>query len=153
VFHFIKSTKTGKFECWEKNLNTNKLNNNTRFEYLGFQFDGFYTLLKSSSIASFYRKIKRSIRRGNFYSIFNKTQTKGELFKNRLYKRFTHLGAHRRRIYQRDKNDPSKFVVTEKYDWGNYLSYAYLAADIIPDNKIRKQVSKHWKKFHELIAR
>jgi hypothetical protein len=153
VFHFIRNESNGKFECWEKNLNTGKLNNNTRFEYLGFQFDGFYTLLKSSSIASYYRKMKRSIKRGNFYSIFNKTETKGELFKNRLYKRFTHLGAHRRRIYQLDKNDPSKFVVTEKYDWGNYLSYAYLAAKIIPDNKIKKQVRKHWKKFHELIER
>jgi hypothetical protein len=153
VFHFIRKEANGKFECWEKNLNTGKLNNNTRFEYLGFQFDGFYTLLKSSSIASFYRKMKRSIKRGNFYSIFNKTNTKGELFKNRLYKRFTHLGAQRRRKYQRDKNNPSQFVVTEKYDWGNYLSYAYLAARIIPDNKIRRQVRNHWKKFHELIIR
>jgi hypothetical protein len=151
VFHFIRDQKANQFNCFQKNLNTGKLQSNTKFEYLGFQFDGFNTLLKSSSLSNYYRKMKRSIRRGKYYSIFNKTKTKGELFKNRLYKRFTHLGAHRRRIYHRNRHDPSQFIVTEKYDWGNYLSYAYLASNIIPDNKIRRQVRNHWRKFHSLL--
>lgn len=151
VFHFTKNVSNNRFECQEKNLNTKKLQKNTKFEYLGFQFDGHYTLLKSSSIASYYRKMKRSIKRGFFYTNHNKTKTKGELFKNRLYKRFTHLGAGRRRIYQRDRNDKSKFVVTHEFDWGNYLSYAQLAANVIPDNKIPHQLKKHWRIFHRLI--
>jgi hypothetical protein len=153
VFHFIKEGEAARFECRQKNLNTGQLQINTKFEYLGFQFDGFHTYLKSSSLASYYRKMKRTIKRGYFYSVYNKTKTKGELFKNRLYKRFTHLGAHRRRIFQRDRSNPSHFVITHKFDWGNYLSYAYLAADVIPDNKIRRQVRKHWTKFHTLIKK
>jgi hypothetical protein len=152
VFHFIKNGNGNRFECKQKNLNTQKFQTNTTFEYLGFQFDGYHTLLKSSSLASYYRKMKRSIKRGYFYSVHNKTRTKGELFKNRLYKRFTHLGAHRRRIYQRDRNNSSHFILTHKYDWGNYLSYAYLAADVIPDNKIKRQVRKHWRKFHTILT-
>ena len=151
VFHFLKDNKTNRFNCFQKILNTGKLQSTTKFEYLGFEFDGFSTLLKSSSLSNYYRKMKRSIRRGKYYAMFNTTKTKGELFKNRLYKRFTHLGAHRRRIYQRDRHNPSQFIITEKYDWGNYLSYAYLAANIIVDNKIRHQLKKHWGKFHTLL--
>jgi hypothetical protein len=151
IFHFIREDNTSRFKCKEKNLSTSKFQTNTKFEYLGLQFDGFHTLLKSSSLASYYRKMKRSIKRGFFYSMHNKTKTKGELFKNRLYKRFTHLGAHRRRIYQRDIHHSNQFILTHKYDWGNYLSYAYLAANVISDNKIKQQIRNHWKKFHLLI--
>jgi len=151
IFHFIKDCNKNRYFCYEKNLNTKKLKDNTNFEYLGFQFDGHFAMLKSSSLAGYYRKMKRTIKRGFFYSNANKTKTKGILFKTRLYKRFTYLGAKRRMIYERDKHDKSKFNISHKYDWGNYLSYAKLAARIIPNNKIKSQISGHWKKFHSLI--
>ena len=151
VFHFLKNEKENRYYCSEKNLNTNRLQNNTNFEYLGFQFDGHYTLLKSSSIASYYRKMKRSFARGKFYTLHNKTKLKGELFKSRLYKRFTYLGSNRRRIYMRDKNHSDRFILSHKYDWGNFLTYAKLASMIIPDNKIAGQVKRHWKYFHKLV--
>ncbi|WP_207494514.1 reverse transcriptase domain-containing protein [Aridibaculum aurantiacum] len=150
LFHFYRNCGS-RLYCKEENLNTGKFNSNSNFQYLGFQFDGFHTYLKSSSIASYYRKMKRSIRRRKYYAIFNKTIHRGKLFKGSLFKRFTHIGAHRRRIYKRHPKIKSKFIITEKFDWGNYLSYAYMAAKVIPDNKIRKQLRRHWTKFHALL--
>ncbi|MFT4155187.1 reverse transcriptase domain-containing protein [Parafilimonas sp.] len=151
IFSFKFDKSSNRFICRQKNLKTNKLQNNTKFEYLGFQFDGKNTLLKNSSIASYYRKMKRSFARGTFYAFHNNTNTKGQLFKSRLYKRFTYLGAERRRIYKRDKTHKDRFILSHKFDWGNYLTYAQLAANIIDDNKISNQIKRHWNNFHKLI--
>lgn len=153
VFHFIYDNQAGRHYCFEKNLRTNKLQHNTRFEYLGFQFDGYHTLIKNSSISNYYRKMKRAFARSRFYAIHNKTETKGEIFKSRLYKKFTYIGAERRRIYQRHPNKSNKFILTNRYDWGNFITYAKLAEQTIVDNKIGRQMKKNWRKFHELMKK
>jgi hypothetical protein len=152
VFHFPFDNKADRHHCYEKNLNTNKIQSNTLFEYLGFQFDGFNTLIKSSSVANYYRKMKRSFARSRFYTYHNKTATKGKVFKTRLYKKFTHVGATRRRIYQRHPTKSDLFILSQKYDWGNFITYAKLAEKTIPDNKIGGQLKRHWRKFHELMT-
>ena len=151
VFHFTYNQLSQRHFCSEKNLNTNKLQENTLFEYLGFQFDGFNTLIKNSSISSYYRKMKRSFARSHFYTYHNRTKTKGKVFKSRLYKKFTFKGAKRRRIYQRHPSKSNVFIKTHIYDWGNFITYANLARDTIPDNKIKGQLKNHWKIFHELM--
>jgi hypothetical protein len=166
IFYFKYDSATSKYISFQKNLKTGKRQMNTNFEYLGFQFDGQRSLLKNSSLSNYYRKMKRSVSRGKFFAKFNNTKSKGELFKSRLYKRFTHIGAERRRIYERDKNDKSKFVLSHKYEWGNYLSYANMASRIMDDRNgkvgtseggikvttgIRKQIRRHWRIFHSLM--
>ena len=147
IFRFVKLAE--RYYCFEKNHNTNNLNTNTRFDYLGFSFDGKYTFLKSSSLSSYYRKMKKSIRRGAILSRrINVENTGGELFKRRLYKRFTYLGASRRRKYERDPIKANVWIKTEYNDWGNYLSYAFMAQRILKNNKIKGQLRKHWKIFH-----
>lgn len=153
VFHFAYDENAERHFCFEKNLNTNRLQNNTLFEYLGFQFDGFNTLIKSSSISNYYRKMKRTFARSRFYTYHNKTVTKGDVFKTRLYKKFTHVGASRRRIYQRHPNKSDIFILSHRYDWGNFITYAKLAEKTIPDNKIGGQLKRHWRKFHELMSK
>jgi Reverse transcriptase (RNA-dependent DNA polymerase) len=153
VFHFLYHQKLKRYFCNEKNLNTKKLQDNTLFEYLGFQFDGHYTLIKNSSISGFYRKMNRAFTRSNFYTYHNRTATKGKIFKSRLYKRFTQIGAERRRIYQRHPSKTNTFFLSHKYDWGNFITYANLAKETIPDNKIKGQLKKHWKKFHEIMKK
>ncbi|MDJ1473549.1 reverse transcriptase domain-containing protein [Xanthocytophaga flava] len=150
-FHFTYDSKAQRYFCWEKNLKTTLFLKTTQFEYLGFQFDGKITRLKNASLARFYRKMKKNFARGRFYTFHNNTNTKGILFKARLYKRFTHVGAQRRRIYVRDKKHKDRFNVSNKYDWGNFLTYANLAARVIPDNGIKNQVKRSWKIFHELM--
>jgi len=142
-----------RLECYQWNPSTNQFNHNTVFEYLGFAFDGRNVFLKSSSLAGFYRKMKRHIRRAKYHSKHNKTIHGGEIFKSRLYKRFTFKGASRRRIYKRHPTLTNKWILTLKYDWGNYLSYATMAAKIIPSNKIAHQVKNHWRIFHEELKK
>lgn len=151
IFHFLYDTNKNRHFCFEKNLNTNKLQNNTVFEYLGFQFDGYYTLIKNASLSNYYRKMHRSFARSQYYTFHNRTKTKGEVYKNRLYKRFTYLGASRRRIYQRHPHKSDKFTLSYKYDWGNFITYANLASNTISDNKIDQQLKRHWRIFHKLL--
>nr|WP_225986597.1 reverse transcriptase domain-containing protein [Rufibacter sp. LB8] len=149
VFRFSKIEN--RYNCQEKNLQTGSLQSNTKFEYLGFSFDGKHTYLKTASLASYYRKLKRSVRRGKFFSRFGNEKNRQEIFKRRLYKKYTYLGAGRKRVYKRDPLHSNRWKVSHKYDWGNYISYAGMAANIIPDNKIASQVSRHWKKVHALL--
>ena len=151
VFLFIKLLK--RYYCFEKNMKSNQFQNNTIFSYLGFSFDGKYTFLKSASLAKYYRKMKRAIKRSKFYAdSTSDKKARGEIFKSKLYKSYTSLGSKRRRIYQRDNSDKTKWVLSKKHDWGNFLTYAYMAARIMKDNKIKGQLKNHWTKFHELLA-
>jgi hypothetical protein len=148
VFSFSKVK--GRFECAQ--CHKSKPNPNKNIEYLGFEFDGYHTLLKSSSLASYYRKMKRSIQRSRYYSKTVKTSSlKGQMFQTRLYKKFSYLGAGRRRIYIKDKDNPSNWIRTDTYDWGNYISYAQLAINKLPNNKIKGQIKRHWSILNNLI--
>ena len=95
--------------------------------------------------------MKRDFARSWFYTYYNTSDTKGEVFKSRLYKRHTHLGANRRRVYKRHPTKTNVFIKSYKYDWGNFITYAKLTEATIPDNKIGEQIKRHWKKFHEVM--
>src|SRR5690606_22202162 len=127
------------------------INYNKKLTYLGFEFDGRVVLLKSASLSNYYRKMKRGTRRGKYYASKMYHGKPQELFKSRLYKRYSHWGAKRTRVYRPDRANPGKFVATERYNWGNFLSYAYKAEGIFKNEKIRKQVKGHWKTLNKLI--
>lgn len=148
IFYFKNFDK--KYGCKELNIYTETLSANTRFEYLGFAFDGETVYLKSAGLSKYYRKMKRSIKRGGFYAKHGKNKVP-KLFKNRLYKRYTSIGAHRRMIVKKVPNIPNTFIKTGEYDWGNFLTYALLAERVFPNNKIKSQIRNHWNKFHALI--
>jgi hypothetical protein len=151
VFEFRYFKNESRHRCLEYNLLTNRHQTNTKFEYLGFQFDGERVLLRDASLSNYYRKMKRSISRGKFYARRSKPSTRGELFKSFLYKRFTTVGSTRRRKYKRDRRNPSKFIKTEHYDWGNFLSYVNLAERIMLGNGIKRQLRRHWEIFHDYM--
>ena len=148
IFKFIRSG--GRYRCaqvYDKGLHPTK-----NLEYLGFEFDGKHTFLKSASLSSYYRKMKRAVQRSRYYSkSVKKSKSVGQLFQTRLYKKFTHLGAKRRRIYVQDNADPTNWIKTESHDWGNYISYAEMAANKLPNNKIKRQVRRHWVILNKLI--
>nr|WP_321222045.1 reverse transcriptase domain-containing protein [uncultured Psychroserpens sp.] len=142
----------GEYCCKEFNIETKELSNKTKFDYLGFSFDGNHVYLKSSALAKYYRKMKRAFRRGSFYAKYGKNG-EPKLFKNRLYKRFTYLGAGRRTIYKRDPSNPDKWIPTNKYDWGNFLSYTSLAYSVFNEDKIKKQIRNSWNIFHKIMTK
>lgn len=140
----------GKFRCSQQYVA--KLHPHKNLEYLGFEFDGQRSYLKSSSLASYYRKMKRSVQRSRYYSkSVKQSKSLGQIFRTRLYKKFTYHGAKRRRIFIKDKSDPSKWIKTESYNWGNYISYAHLAINKLPNNRIKHQIRRHWSILNRLI--
>lgn len=124
---------------------------NAALQYLGFDFDGQYTRIRSQSLAQFYRKMKRSMRRGRYYASEIDNPTNGKIFKSRLYKRFTYRGADRKRVFKRSKADPSKFERSEKFNWGNFLAYALMADRIMRNSKIKSQLKRAWPNFHRFL--
>lgn len=148
IFYF--QNFEGKYGCKELNIFTNLLSENTVFEYLGFAFDGSSVSLKSAGLSKYYRKMKRSIRRGGFYAKNGRNQIP-HLFKNRLYKKFTFIGSHRRMRIRKIPGLQDKFYRTGEYDWGNFLTYANLAERTFTNNKIKSQIRNHWSKFHQLL--
>lgn len=137
IFQF--EYQNDKLVCGEEYQDGNLINWNKNFVYLGFEFDGKNVLLKSASLSSYYRKMKRGIRRAKYYS----KKHKKEIFKRRLLKRHSFIGAKRTRKYIWNEKE-KKFKKTEYYNWGNFLSYAFKAADIMINNKIKQQTRKHW---------
>jgi hypothetical protein len=129
-----------------KLTDSGKLSNRKRFQYLGFEFDGQNTYLKSSSLAKFYRRMKKSIRRGAFYTEYSKySQGHGKVFRTRLYNRFSYLGAKRKLKWQIKSRNPIKYERVKVHDWGNYLSYAKKAHFRMKNSKIKHQLRNHWK--------
>ena len=123
-----------------------------RLQYLGFEFDGEHTYLKSSSLAKFYRLMKRSLYRHAYYAKYTKNQEHlGVLYKTQIYNKYSYIGSNRKRIYQREKHNPHKWYRTQKFDWGNYITYAKLASTIMTKNKISGQIKRHWKILNNQI--
>jgi len=150
IFEF--SREKNELSCREYLKKQEVWTRNTNFEYLGFSFDGQQVLLKSASIARYYRKMKRSVKRAVHYAIHGKNADT-TIFRKKLYKRFSYQGAGRRRKYIRDKEDPTKWHKSDHYDWGNFLSYVYLAANIFDEPAIKKQLGNHWEILNNEIKK
>jgi hypothetical protein len=141
-----------RYECgqqYELNFHSHK-----NLEYLGFEFDGYHSLIKSASLSNYYRRMKRSCNKSKFYAkTTGVSRVKGEIFKSRLYKRYSYLGSGRKRLWRPDKSDPKKWNKTEFYNWGNYISYAKLAASRLPNQKIDGQLKRHWNILNVIIKK
>jgi hypothetical protein len=103
--------------------------------YLGFLFDGRRTLLRTGSIARYYRKMRSGV------SLAAQTKRKydrlriehGEspepLKRRKLHIRYSYLGRH------------------------NFISYALTAAERFKEPAIRAQIKPHWEKFQAEVRK
>ncbi|MEN8191899.1 MAG: reverse transcriptase domain-containing protein [Bacteroidota bacterium] len=146
IFHF-KRTDEGLI-CGQEFENI--INWNKNFMYLGFEFDGEIVLLKSASLSNYYRKMKRTIRRAKHFSENPENANHNEIFKRRILKKYSYKGAKRRRKWVKNKNGLG-FIKSDFYNWGNFLSYAYKAENIMMKNKIKIQTRRHWNKLNDLL--
>jgi hypothetical protein len=146
IFQF--KWENGKLLCGQEFDGITNWNKN--FIYLGFEFDGTSVLLKSASISGYYRKMKRAIRRAKHYSTSRFSANKGVIFKRRIFKKFSYKGAKRTRKFLWNE-DEKKFIKSDSYNWGNFLSYAYKASNIMVNNKIKQQTKGHWNILNKLI--
>lgn len=146
IFHFER--KNDKLVCGQefpKGINYNK-----NLIYLGLEFDGHFAKIKSASISGYYRKMKRTIKRSKYFTNNPFNKYNGELFKSRLLKRFSYIGAVRRNKYIWNKSK-HYFEITQHFDWGNFISYADKAQKMNFPNNIKSQTKKHWKKLEKIL--
>lgn len=94
--------------------------------------------------------MKRSVRRAKYFSTRKYSPNKDIIFKRRIFKKFSYKGAKRNRKFIWNEEE-KKFIKTDSYNWGNFLSYAYKASNIMINNKIKQQTKRHWNILNKLI--
>jgi hypothetical protein len=98
-------------------------------QYLGFLFDGRRILIRTASVARYYRKLRAGVR----FAVLTKAKhdklaakkgiQNGPLKTRKLNLRYSYVGRH------------------------NFVSYAHRAARLMGDKLLKSQIKPHWKKL------
>lgn len=141
--------------------------------YLGFEFYGHKTLIKSANVAKFYRRMKKAIKtKVNFAKKSMLKQGREEddfiLFERKLKRIYTHLGARSRKwtttktVYELDETEqrykpqripkPNGKDIYKEYR-GNTLAYVYRAGRTMNEPAIRKQFKRHFKIYSAYVEK
>lgn len=100
-------------------------------QYLGFMFDGENVYIRSSSLARYSEKMRRGVRLAKktmekYNAIrVSKGLPEKELYRRKLYSRYTHLGGR------------------------NFVTYGLRAANKMQSKTIKRQLKPLWRRFHE----
>ncbi|MGB1018811.1 MAG: hypothetical protein ACPGVH_07060, partial [Chitinophagales bacterium] len=116
--------------------------------YLGFEFYGHKTIIKSRNMSKFYREMKESVARKDRRVTKLKEKYLVDdlpIFKRKLYRLYSYKGAKKRLLYKKNGRE-------EKYR-GNFISYAMKAADILDAPEIKYQIRNHWKILQNTISK
>ena len=116
-----------------------KLIPNVPLTYLGFEFYGNKTLLKSKNLGSFYREMKQTIKRKSNRADHQKEALINEgkiLYKRKIYRLYSYKGIKRRVLLKGNRKREFR---------GNYLKYAYRSAELMDSPQIKRQLRNHWK--------
>jgi hypothetical protein len=133
------------------------------FGYLGFDFYGYKTLIKSKNLAKFYRRMKQAVkskakrieRVKEKYLISNPP-----LFKRKLYRVYSDK-SRKPRKWKKDRRYLEydnrlgyyNFETVERDNLyrGNYLYYVHRAAKIMDEPAIERQLRRHFKILKKYI--
>lgn len=122
--------------------------------YLGFEFYGFQTLIKSKNLSAFYREMKQSVRRKSRRVEQRKVSELKDclpIFKRKLYRLYSYQGVKKRQLIS--NNGVENRNSRERLFRGNFIRYAFKAAEILEAPEIRRQVRNHWKIMQRTIAK
>ena len=137
----------------------NSLKPNVPLNYLGFEFYGYQTLIKSKNLAKFYRGMKQTIKRK--HKRVEKIKEKylldeAPIFKRKIYRQYSFKGEKSRLLPAKKTHFIDGKAKTEYFDRkyrGNYLRYAYRAADELEAPEIKRQLRNHWKILQETMKK
>lgn len=127
------------------------LKKNIPLNYLGFEFYGYKTLVKSKNLATFYRDLKDSIRRkSKRIDKINETKLldKSPIFKRKIYRLYSFKGVKNRFLDSKRSEYVNDKILVKNYKKryrGNYIKYIYRASNEMKAPEIKKQVKRHWK--------
>lgn len=132
---------------------------NIPLNYLGFEFYGYQTLLKSKNLAKFYRTMKESVKRKHKRVEHIKEKyllDEAPLYKSNIYRLYSFKGAKSRLIPSKRTDFMKGKAITTPFERkfrGNYLRYAYKAADEHDAPEIKRQLKNHWKILQSAISK
>lgn len=163
VISFEKTEKTlFKFDnniLQSYKIEGNNLIKNIPLNYLGFEFYGNKTLIKSKSLAGFYRRMKNTIKRKH-NRVLNLKQNKlldeSPIFKRKIYRLYSFKGTKNRSLpTNRITYKNQKIIIrkTKKKYRGNYIKYVYRASDEMNSPEIKRQIRNHWKILQKTISK
>jgi Reverse transcriptase (RNA-dependent DNA polymerase) len=154
----------------ERVLTSFKVSNQTEkpnqpLKYLGFEFYGHKTLIKSASLAKFYRRMKAAIcskiRRWKLikekYLLDNPP-----LITRKLYRVYTDAGTFPRTIYSKrtiycydkiTRRFVPKTKIAQKQHRGNMISYVRRVSRTMESPEILKQIKNHRKIFEKYLKK
>lgn len=98
-------------------------------QYLGFSYDGRSVRIRSQTVAKFFRRMRKTVRREKYLASC-RAEAGGDprVRRKLLYSRFTHLGTK------------------------NFITgYAADARDVFKNNAIRAQLKSHWRDLHAAL--
>lgn len=132
------------------------------FIYLGFEFNGQHSFIKSGNLSKFYRRMVFSVRRKAKRALKIADANPGSkpvIFRRQLYKLYSALDLTKTKVHTRWK----RLIKTETGNYqlktgmktrilrSNYFSYARRASEIMNEPKIYEQVRNHRKLFNQAI--
>ncbi|WP_233897973.1 reverse transcriptase domain-containing protein [Tenacibaculum piscium] len=138
-------------------IHKDNLQENVPLNYLGFEFYGYQTLIKSKNLAQFYREMKQTVKRK--YKCVEHLKEKllldeAPLFKRKLYRLYSFKGVKSRKISSKRTifiNGTAQTTYFDRKFRGNYLRYAYRASDDLNAPEIKRQLRNHWKILQKTI--
>lgn len=129
---------------------------NIPLTYLGFEFYGHKTLIKSANLAKFYRRMIKSVKTKSSRALHAAKKDPNNpivLFPNQLYRLYSRhplrAGVFRKTTKHLQKNSFGEYYYKSKKinlkHSSNYLSYIHRASEIMDEPKIKNQVRNHKK--------
>lgn len=134
------------------------------FTYLGFEFYGNKTLIKSANLAKFYRRMISTVKRKSKQAIKIAEQQGSKspiIFKRRLFRLYKSANLNKTKIFTRRKtfetNHVGEFRLKSEEKVkdlrSNYFSYVKRASRIMKEDSIKVQLRNHKKLFNQALQR
>lgn len=131
--------------------------------YLGFEFYGNKSLIKSANLAKFYRRMIYSVKRKAILAvkIAEITGSNPIIYRGRLKRLYTKLklnstrqySKHKKLVLRSDGFYEYRFKNPSKKHTSNYFSYVKRASKLMGDMSIEKQLRKHKAIFNNAVSK
>jgi len=152
IVEFDEKIVSGKLRLQSISVLKNRIIENYPLSYLGFEFYGYQTLIKSKNLSSFYRDMKESIaRKSKRVESIKKRDLIDELplFKRKLYRLYSYKGVKTRKLIYLPKSSSNKIKIKDYR--GNFIRYALKASEVLDAPEIKHQIRNHWKIIQNTI--
>lgn len=136
-----------------------KLIKDIPLNYLGFEFYGYKTLVKSKNLAGFYREMKQTIKRKS--RRIEKLKEKklldeAPIFKRKIYRLYSYKGVKSRPLPAKKSEFKNGRLIVKTFNRkfrGNYIKYIYNASVEMNAPEIKKQIRNHWRIMQKTLRK